>query len=61
VTSFAVFKATTEQNSKVFAVVLMKIWLRFGFSHTIVVNKDSKLLEEFVATAILLQINIHFC
>ena len=36
----------------------MKIWLRFGFSHTIVVDKDSKFLGIFSQTAALLNINI---
>jgi hypothetical protein len=58
-TSFAICEATVEQNSKVFAAALMKIWLRFGFSHTIVVDKDSKFLGKFAATAALLRINIH--
>ena len=58
-TSFAICEDTPEQNSKVFAGALMKIWLRFGFSHTIVVDKDSKFLGEFAKTAALLKINIH--
>jgi hypothetical protein len=58
-TSFGICEATAEQNSTVFAAALMKIWLRFGFSHTIVVDKDSKFLGEFVKTAALLKINIH--
>ena len=36
----------------------MNIWLRFGFSHTIVVDKDSKFLGVFSQTAALLNINI---
>ena len=39
-TSFAIAEHTAEQNSTVFPAALMRIWLRFGFSHTIVVNKD---------------------
>ena len=58
-TSFAVCEDTAEQNSTIFSAALMKIWLRFGFSHTIVVDKDSKFLGEFVKTAALLKINIH--
>ena len=58
-TSFAICEDTPEQNSKVFAGALMKIWLRFGFSHTIVVDKDSKFLGDFAKTAALLKINIH--
>ena len=58
-TSFAVAEDTAEQNSSVFAAALMRIWLRFGFSHTIVVDKDSKFLGVFAQTAALLKINIH--
>ena len=42
--TFAIAEDTAEQNSTVFAGALMRIWLRFGFSHTIVVDKDSKFL-----------------
>ena len=41
-TSFAICEPTAEQNTASFAAALMKIWLRFGFSSTIVVDKDSK-------------------
>ena len=41
-TSFAIAEDTAEQNSTVFASALMRIWLRFEISHTIVVDKDSK-------------------
>lgn len=37
----------------------MKIWLRFGFSHTIIVDKDSNFLGVFAKTAALLKINTH--
>ena len=58
-TSFAICEDTPKQNSTVFATALMKIWLLFGFSHTIVVDKDSKFLGESKNTAALLKINIH--
>ena len=58
-TSFAICEATSEQNAASFAAVLMKSWLRFGVSHTIVVDKDSKFLGVFAKTAALLKINIH--
>ena len=38
---------------------LMEIWLRFGFSHTIVVDKASVFLSVCAETAQLLGINIH--
>ena len=34
-TSFAIAEDTAEQNSTVFAAALMRSWLRFGFSYTI--------------------------
>ena len=58
-TSFAVCEDTAEANSTTFAAAIMKIWLRFGFSHTLVVDKDSKFRGTFEATAALLNINIH--
>ena len=58
-TTFAVCEPTPEQNAATFAVALMRIWLHFGFSHTIVVDKDRKFLGTFADTARLLGINIH--
>ena len=57
-TSFGIYKPTAEQNSSTFASALMKIWLRFGFSHTIVVYKDRNFIVGFAHTAALLKINI---
>ena len=37
----------------------MNIWLRFGFSHTIMADKDSKFLVVFPQTSALLNININ--
>ena len=37
----------------------MKIWTRFGFSHTIVVDKDSKFRGVFAKTSKLPGINMH--
>ena len=37
----------------------MNIWLRFGFSYTIMIDKDSKFLVVFSQTAALLNININ--
>lgn len=58
-TSFAVSEATADANAAAFAESLMKIQLRFGFCHTIVVDKDSKFRGVFAETADLLGINIH--
>ena len=41
-TSFAVCEDTAAANSTAFAAAIMKTWLRFGFSHTFVVDKDSE-------------------
>jgi len=58
-TAFAICEPTPTQNAATFAAALMRIWLRFGFSHTIVVDKDSKFLGVFAETARLLKINLH--
>ena len=59
ITSFSVAEPTVEQNAKTFATALMKIWLRSGLSHSIIVDKDSKFRSVFAETAELLQINMH--
>ena len=58
-TSFGIYEPTYEQNESAFDSALMNIWLRFGFSHTIMVDKDSKFLVVFSQTAALLNININ--
>ena len=58
-TSFGICEPTAEQNASAFASALMKIWLRFGFYHTIVVDKDSKFPGIFSQTNTLISINIH--
>ena len=58
-TSFVICETTAEQNASEFVSTLMNIWLRFGFSHTIVVGKDSKILGIFAQISALLNINIH--
>ena len=40
-TSFAICEDTSQQKAKSFARALLKMWLRFGLSHAIVVDKDS--------------------
>ena len=40
ITSFAIAEDTAEQNSTMLAAALMMIWLRFGFSHIIVVLRQ---------------------
>ena len=58
-TSFAICEDTAETTAEAFAKAIMKIWLRFGFSHTIVVDKASTFRGVFAETAALLGINIH--
>ena len=58
-TSFGICEPTAEQNASEFASEIMKICLRFGFSHTIVVDNDKNFLGVFAQTAALLNINIH--
>ena len=58
-TYFGIYKPTAEQNAYAFDSALMKIWMRFGFYRTIVVDKDSKFIGVFAQTSALLNINIH--
>ena len=58
-TTFAIFEPKVEQTAESFTAALMKIWLCFGFSHAIVVDKASAFLGVFAATAALLNINIY--
>ena len=58
-TAFGICEPTIEQTAEAFTAALMKIWLRFGLSHTIVVGKASAFLGVFAATAALFNINIH--
>ena len=58
-TSFAICEDTLEGTAEAFTAAMMKIWLRFGFSHTIVVDKAGTFLNVFDETANLLNINIH--
>ena len=58
-TTFAIAEPTHEQNAEAFALAIMNIWTCFGFSHTIVVDKDSKFRSVFEETAKLLGVNMH--
>ncbi len=44
-TGFSVMKPIQHPNSTTFASGIMKVQLRFGFCHTIVLDKDSNFLE----------------
>ncbi len=50
-TSFAICEDTREGTAEAFAAAMMKIWLRLGFSHTIVVDKASTFLNIFPETS----------
>ena len=59
--TFAVMEPVDKPNSTAFASAIMKIQLCFGFSHTIVLDKDSnsKFFGQVKQALKLLQINIH--
>ena len=53
-TTFAVAKPTTNKKSTLLALVLIKEkenWVHFGFSPTIIVDKNSKFYSIFTKTA----------
>jgi hypothetical protein len=58
-TGFMVMEPIQTPSSTTFASGMMKIQLRFGFCHTIVLNKDSKFFGAFKEAVNLLQINRH--
>ena len=58
-TSFGVMEGVSEESSAAFASALMKIQLRYGFVHTLILDKDSKFYATFRETAALLNINTH--
>ena len=58
--SFAAMEPVSNASAKVFASALMRIILRYGFCHTVVVlNKDSKFMGVFKESLDLLNINYH--
>jgi hypothetical protein len=58
-TGFSVMEPIQTPSSTSFASGVMKIQLRFGFCHTIVLDKDSKFFGAFKEAVNLLQINRH--
>ncbi len=58
-TGFASMEPIQHVNSKNFASAIMKIQLRYGFCHTVVLNKDSKFFGVCSEALNLLQINCH--
>ena len=57
--SFACMEPVNHANAESFASALMKIQLRFGLCHTIVLDKDSKFLGVFKESLDLLKIHYH--
>jgi hypothetical protein len=49
----------SNANATTFASAIMKIMFRFGFAHTVVVNKDSKCFGVFRKSLYLLKIHCH--
>eukprot|EP00956_Cyclotella_meneghiniana_P037471 scaffold139294_cov71-Cyclotella_meneghiniana.AAC.1 len=58
-TGFGALEGVTMENAETFAAALMKIMLRYGFCHTVVVDKDSKFYSVFRQTADLLKLHVH--
>jgi hypothetical protein len=58
-TGFSIMESIPHKNSTNFASGIMKIQLRFGFCHTIVLDKDSKFFGVFKEAVDLFQINRH--
>jgi hypothetical protein len=58
-TGFAAMEPVKHATSQTFALAVMKIQLRFGLCHTIVLDKDSKFFGAFKEACDLLQINPH--
>ena len=58
-TGFASMEPIQHANSKNFASGIMKIQLRYGFCHTVVLDKDSKFFGVCCEALDLLQINCH--
>ncbi len=58
-TGFVCCESVTTDNMLSFAKAIMKIQLRLGITHTLVVDKDSKFYGTFKDTASLLKMNLH--
>ncbi len=58
-TSFASMEPIPHANSKNFVSAIMRIQLRYGFCHTIILDKDSKFYSICREALDLLQINYH--
>ena len=57
--TFAAVEPISNASAKTFASAIMKIMLRYGLSHTVVLDKDSKFLGVCRESLDLLHINCH--
>ena len=57
--TFAAVEPVSNASAKTFASAIMKIMLRYGLSHTVVLDKDSKFLGVCRESLDLLHINCH--
>ncbi len=57
--TFAAMEPVANANATTYAAAIMKIILHFGFCHTCVLDKDSKLFGVYQEALDLLQINCH--
>ncbi len=58
-TAFAAMEPLKDLNSTAFSKAIYAIQLRFGLSHMLVIDADSKFKGEFVKSAELLKIKLH--
>ncbi len=57
--SFKILEPVTSANASTFASTIMKMQLRFGFCHTVVLDKNSKFFSAYRESLDLLKINCH--
>eukprot|EP00956_Cyclotella_meneghiniana_P009859 scaffold13641_cov42-Cyclotella_meneghiniana.AAC.3 len=58
-TGFACIEGLNESNSASFAAAIMRIMLRYGMAHTLILDKDSKFYGTFKETGQLMKIKTH--
>jgi hypothetical protein len=58
-TGFIALKPLKDMNSTLFAKAVYAIQLRYGLSHLMIINADSKFKGEFVKAAELLKVKLH--
>jgi hypothetical protein len=57
--SFGILEPVSSANASTFASAIMRLQLRFGFCHTVVLDKDSKFFSVCRESLDLLKINCH--